>query len=54
MNSSKIKELKKIINFQEGDPSQKRLLQRLKKQYKELSSGAKSIFIDKLKKMYNN
>ena len=54
MNSQKIKELKKIINYDQEDPSQKRLLQRLKKKDKTLSKGDKRILLDKLNKMYNN
>lgn len=54
MNQKTIKELKKIINYEKGDASQSRLLSRLKKQYNELSSGARPIFIKKLKDMYNN
>ncbi len=54
MNSKKVKELKKIINFQKGDPSQKRLFNRLKKQYSKLSKDARPIFLDKLNETYNN
>jgi hypothetical protein len=54
MNQKTIKELKKIINYEKGEPSQTRLLSRLKKQYKGLSTGARPIFIKKLKDMYNN
>jgi hypothetical protein len=54
MNQKTIKELKKIINYDKSDPTQKRVLNRLKKQYSQLSSGARFIFVDKLKKMYNN
>lgn len=54
MNQKTIKELKKIINYEKGDSSQTRLLSRLKKQYKGLSAGARPIFIQKLKDMYNN
>jgi len=53
MNQKTIKELKKIIHYEKGDPSQERVLSRLKKQYKKLSSKAKPIFIQKLKKTYN-
>ncbi len=54
MNQKTIKELKKIINYDKSDPTQKRVLNRLKKQYSELSSGARFIFVDKLKNIYNN
>lgn len=54
MNNKITKELKKIIGYSKGDATQERLLRRLKKQYKELSSGARRIFLDKLAKMYNN
>lgn len=54
MNQKTIKDLKKTINYDKSDPSQNRLLSRLKKQYKGLSAGARPIFIKKLKDMYNN
>lgn len=54
MNQKIIKKLKKIINYENDSPEQNRVLKRLKKQYSGLSSGAKSIFLDKLQKMYNN
>lgn len=53
MNQKKVKELKKIINYEEDDPAIKRLFKRLKAQYNGLSSKAKPIFIEKLKKTYN-
>tara|TARA_B100001758_G_C18233283_1_gene516535 strand:- start:218 stop:382 length:165 start_codon:yes stop_codon:yes gene_type:complete len=54
MNQKTIKKLKKIINYEKEDETQKRLLNRLKKQYNDLSEKAKPIFLDKLTKMYNN
>ena len=54
MNQKIIKKLKKIINYEKGSPEQNRVLNRLKKQYSGLSSGARTIFLDKLEKMYNN
>lgn len=54
MNNKIAKELKKIIGYNEQDPAQKRLFRRLKKQYKDLSSGARRIFLDKLAKTYDN
>jgi uncharacterized protein YpbB len=54
MNQKTIKKLKKIINYEKEDDTQKRLFKRLKKQYSNLSEKAKPIFLDKLTKMYNN
>jgi hypothetical protein len=54
MNQKTIKEIKKIINYEKGDPAQKRVLNKLKKQYSNLSSGARRIFLDKLQNLYNN
>lgn len=54
MNQKTIKTLKKIINYNKEDEAQKRVLNRLKSQYKKLSRGAKNIFLDKLMKTYDN
>jgi len=54
MNQKTVKVLKKIINYEKGDPTQKRLFNRLKKQYSNLSENAKPIFLDKLRNMYDN
>ena len=54
MNQKTVKRLKKIINYEKGDETNKRLFNRLKKQYNGLSEGAKPIFLDKLENMYNN
>jgi len=54
MNQKAIKEIKKIINYEKGDPAQKRVLDKLKRQYSNLSSGARRIFLDKLQNLYNN
>jgi len=54
MNQKKAKELKKIINYNKEDPTINRLFSKLKKQYNGLSRGAKPIFLDKLRKMYDN
>lgn len=54
MNQKISKEIKKIINYDDNDPTQKRVFKKLKKQYLELSSGARRIFLDKLSNMYNN
>lgn len=54
MNQKIAKEIKKIINYDNNDKAQKRVFKRLKKQYLELSSGARRIFLDKLSNMYNN
>ena len=54
MNQKTVKELKRIIGYTEDVPEQKRHFKRLKKQYMKLSEGAKPIFLDKLKKMYDN
>lgn len=54
MNQKIAKEIKKIINYDGNDKTQKRLFKRLKQQYLGLSSGARRIFLDKLSNMYNN
>lgn len=54
MNQKTVKELKKIINFDKSIPSQRRLLSKLKVQYSNLSWGAKPIFLEKLRDIYNN
>lgn len=54
MNQKKIKTLKKIINYDKEDSAQKRVLNRLKSQYSKLSAGARHIFLDKLRKTYDN
>jgi len=54
MNQKTIKTLKKIINYNKEDATQKRVLNRLKTQYSKLSSGARNIFLDKLRKTYDN
>jgi hypothetical protein len=53
MNQQAAKKLKKIINYEKGDPTSKRVFKRLKKQYMGLSEGAKPIFLEKLKETYN-
>lgn len=53
MNQKAVKKLKKIINYEKGDPTSKRVFKRLKKQYTGLSDGAKPIFLEKLKETYN-
>mgnify|MGYP001171758581 CR=1 FL=1 len=48
MNKSKVKEIKKIMNY-EGHPEQKRLLRRFKKSYVRLSEQEKIEVIEDLK-----
>ncbi|MDA1237329.1 MAG: hypothetical protein O3A15_00085 [Proteobacteria bacterium] len=48
MNKSKVKEIKKIMNY-EGHPQQKRLLRRFKKSYVRLSEAEKIEVIKDLK-----
>lgn len=54
MNQKTIKKLKKIINYNKEDEAQKRVFNRLKRQYSKLTSRAKPIFLDKLTKTYDN
>ena len=54
MNQSASKELKKIIGYSKDVPEMRRHYKRLKKEYLKLSGPARIIFVDKLKKMYNN
>jgi hypothetical protein len=54
MNQSASKELKKIIGYSKDLPEMRRHYKRLKNEYKKLSGPARIIFVDKLKKMYNN
>jgi hypothetical protein len=54
VSQKKIKELKKIIGYTKDVPEQKRHFKRLKKQYMGLSGGAKPIFLDNLRKLYDN
>jgi len=54
MNQSTSKELKRIIGYSKDLPEMRRHYKRLKNEYTKLSGPARIIFIDKLKKMYNN
>ena len=54
LNKSSIKELKKIIGYNSDTPELKKHFKRLKKQYSSLSTAAKPIFLDKLRKIYDN
>lgn len=54
MNSSTIKKIKSIINYDSSIPEHKRMLKALKKQYKSLSSQEKHDLINNLKNLSSN
>jgi len=56
MNNTVAKKIRKILNFDpnSADPTSKRVYSRAKKQYNKLSQGAKPLFIEELKNLYNN
>ena len=53
MNKSKLKEIKKIIGYDDSVPEHKRILKRLKKEYQKLPAGAKVNLLEDLKKAFN-
>ena len=55
MNKSIAKEIRRIINYDPklSDATQKQVYSRAKKQYKQLSEGAKPLFLQELRNLYN-
>jgi hypothetical protein len=55
MNNKAAKTIRKILNFDPNcaDPTSKRVYSRAKKQYNKLSQGAKPLFLEELKNLYN-
>ena len=56
MNKKTAKEIRKILNYDPklSDATSKRVYSRAKKQYNKLSKGAKPLFLEQLKNLYNN
>jgi hypothetical protein len=55
MNKTTAKEIRKILNYDPklSDATSKRVYSRAKKQYNKLSKGAKPLFLQQLKNLYN-
>jgi len=55
MNKTVAKKIRNILNFDpnSSDPTSKRVYSRAKKQYNKLSQGAKPLFLEELKNLYN-
>jgi len=55
MNSKVSKQIREILNYDPNcsDATSKRVYSRAKKQYNKLSKGAKPLFIQQLKNLYN-
>ena len=55
MNTSIAKEIRKILNYDPNlsDATSKRVYSRAKKQYNKLSKGAKPLFLQELRNLYN-
>jgi len=56
MNKTTAKEIRKILNYDPNlsDATSKRVYSRAKKQYNKLSKGAKPLFLQQLRNLYNN
>jgi hypothetical protein len=56
MNKATAKQIRKILNYDPklSDATSKRVYSRAKKQYNKLSKGAKPLFLQQLKNLYNN
>jgi len=56
MNQKTAKKIRNILNFdpKTSDPTSKRVYSRAKKQYNQLSQGAKPLFLAELKQYINN
>jgi hypothetical protein len=56
MNKTTAKEIRKILNYDPNlsDATSKRVYSRAKKQYNKLSKGARPLFLQQLKNLYNN
>ena len=52
MNKQKVKEIKRIIGYDDSVPEHKRMLKQLKKQYQRLPKGSKVDLIKDLKKAF--
>ena len=55
MNNKAAKTIRNILNFDPNasDETSKRVYSRAKKQYNKLSEGAKPLFLQQLKNLYN-
>ena len=55
MNNAVAKQIRKILNFDpnSSDETVKRVYSRAKKQYNNLSKGAKPLFLKQLQNLYN-
>ena len=55
MNKATAKEIRKILNYDPNlsDATSKRVYSRAKKQYNKLSKGAKPLFLQELRNLYN-
>ena len=56
MNKTTAKETRKILNYDPNlsDATSKRVYSRAKKQYNKLSKGARPLFLQQLRNLYNN
>ena len=56
MNKKTAKEIRKILNYDPklSDATSKRVYSRAKKQYNKLSKGARPLFLQELRNLYNN
>jgi hypothetical protein len=56
MNKTIAKEIRNILNYDPNlsDATQKRVYSRAKKQYNKLSKGARPLFLEELKNLYNH
>jgi hypothetical protein len=56
MNKTTAKEIRKILNYDPNisDATSKRVYSRAKKQYNKLSKGARPLFLQELRNLYNN
>jgi hypothetical protein len=56
MNKTTAKEIRKILNYDPNlsDATSKRVYSRAKKQYNKLSKGARPLFLQQLRNLYNN
>jgi hypothetical protein len=55
MSSKSAKQIRDILNYDQkfADETSKRVYSRAKKQYNKLSKGAKPLFLQELKNLYN-
>lgn len=56
MNKTTAKEIRKILNYDPNlsNATSKRVYSRAKKQYNKLSKGARPLFLQQLRNLYNN